>query len=292
MLWLIPLLFALSLGGLAWVVLRALCEGAHSYASVHSEQTARQFEDLFLFIPPHRIAEAGWAASGAAFILIFLLTADSFASIRVVTLAGLLGAIAGAGALQTPRLLVSLLRRRRRLRFSVQLVETLVGMSNALKAGFSITQAFEAVVRDGESPIAEEFGAFLKETQLGVSFSAALDNLEIRVGSDDLTLVVLSIETARRTGGNLTEIFEKISATIRERMRIEKRIQTLTAQGRLQGIVVGAMPLIIAIALLIVDPDMMLPFLHSPTGYVVVLAVAALILCGALTIRKIVSIDV
>jgi hypothetical protein len=110
--------------------------------------------------------------------------------------------------------------------------------------------------------------------------------------SADLTLVVQAIEAARKTGGNLTEVFEKISATIRERMRIEGRIRTLTAQGRLQGIIVSIMPLIIGVALMIVDPEMTRPFIQSPAGFFVMVAVGVLIGLGALVIRKIVNIDV
>jgi tight adherence protein B len=165
-------------------------------------------------------------------------------------------------------------------------------MSNALKAGFSITQAVESVVKEGQNPIAQEFSLFLQETRVGVGFSEALNNLDRRVGSDDLTLVVMAIDTARKTGGNLTEIFEKIASTIRERLRIEGRIRTLTAQGRLQGWIVGAMPVIIGIAMMIVDPTLMLPFLHSRVGLVVIGAVAVLILAGGLVIRKIIRIDI
>jgi tight adherence protein B len=165
-------------------------------------------------------------------------------------------------------------------------------MSNALKAGFSITQAFESVAKEGEQPIAQEFDMFLQQTRLGVNFSDALTNMEERVGSADLSLVVNAIETARKTGGNLTEIFEKIASTIRERMRIENRIQTLTAQGRLQGLIVSMMPIVIGVALSIVDPAMMLPFLHSMTGLMIIATVIFLILCGGLVIRKIVNIDV
>ena len=116
--------------------------------------------------------------------------------------------------------------------------------------------------------------------------------MDDRVGSQDLSLVAMAIETARKTGGNLTEILEAISKTIRERMRIENRIKTLTSQGRLQGIVVGAMPIVICLALLVVDPGTMKPFLYSLTGLVVMLIVGILILCGALLIRKIINIDV
>ena len=116
--------------------------------------------------------------------------------------------------------------------------------------------------------------------------------MDVRIGSQDLSLVVMAIETARTTGGNLTEILGAISKTIRERMRIENRITTLTSQGRLQGIVVGAMPIVIAIALLIVDPETMKPFLNSMTGLIVMSIVAIMITCGGLMIRKIINIDV
>jgi tight adherence protein B len=176
--------------------------------------------------------------------------------------------------------------------FNSQLVDTLVNMSNALKAGFSITQAIEAVVNEGEQPIAQEFGLFLQQTRVGVTFSEALENLDRRVGSQDLTLVVQAIEAARRTGGNLTEVFEKIAATIRERMRIEGRIRTLTAQGRLQGLVVSIMPVIIGVAMMLVDPGLAGPFFRSSAGLFVGLAAACLIGLGALVIRKIVNIDI
>lgn len=288
---LIPTLFGLSLGGLAYVVLRALRAGAEAYSGAYAQATARQFEDIFLFIPPRRIAEAGWALGATTFVLIFLLT-GSLTSLRGFLVGTVLALLGAAGALRVPRMIVNLLRKRRLRRFNLQLVDTLISMSNALKAGFSITQAFESVVREGENPIAQEFSVFLHETRVGVSFSQAIANLEQRVGSEDLTLMVTAIETARRTGGSLTEILEKISATIRERIRIENRVRTLTAQGRLQGIIAGSMPLVIGIALLIVDPQLMLPFLHSTIGVLVIAFVVILVLAGALLIRKIINIDI
>lgn len=284
-------LFMLTFGGLSYVLLQALLSGAETYSGRYSADTARQFEDLFVFIPPRRIAEAGWAAAALVFMLVFLLTA-SLSSRQGVVIGLTLGLLAGAAALQAPRALLHVLRQRRLHRFNVQLVDTLVNMSNALKAGFSILQAFESIARNGENPIAQEFDLFLQQTRVGVNFSEALRNLEERVPSEDLSLVVQSIEVARQTGGNLTEVFEKIAATIRERMRIENRIRTLTAQGRLQGIIVGAMPLVILFALLVVDPDLMKPFLHSAIGIATMIGVAILVTCGGLLIRKIIRIDV
>lgn len=290
--WLIiPLLFGTSVAGLCYVVMRATFSGAEAYSGAYSETTARQFEDIFLFIPPKRIAEIGLAISAVLFLVVFLLICD-WSSPRSIVIALLFGTSAALLGMRVPTQVLKFLKARRRRRFNLQLVDTLVSMSNALKAGFSILQAFESVVRDGENPIAQEFDVFLQQTRLGVSFSEALKNLDHRVGSDDLTLVVLAIESARQTGGNLTEVFETISTTIRQRMRIENRIRTLTAQGRLQGIIVGLMPIVIGFAFMVVDPEMMRPFLHSTLGMAIMGAVAVLIAMGGFVIRKIIAIDV
>lgn len=291
MLILIPLLFGISAAGLAYVGLKALRAGGEAYSDAYSSEAARAFEDMFLFIPRKRIAEAGWAAGGGAFLLVFF-TIGGVTSWRGLPAAFILAALAGGLAMLSPKMVIEILRQRRLRMFNNQLVDTLVNMSNALKAGFSISQAIEAVVDEGENPIAQEFALFLQQTRVGVTFSDALENLDKRVGSQDLSLVVQAIEAARKTGGNLTEVFEKISATIRERMRIEDRIRTLTAQGRLQGLVVSVMPVIIGIAMMIVDPEMAGPFFRSGAGLFVGLVAASLIGLGALVIRKIVNIDI
>jgi tight adherence protein B len=281
----------LSFAGIAFVLLRAFTAGAETYSGVYSEKTARKFEDLFLFIPPRRIAEAGWACAGAAFLGISLAAFDPERPLFSL-LGAAIGAMAGAAALQLPDQVLALLRTRRRRRFNEQLVDALGHMSNALRAGFSITQSFETVVANGENPIAQEFEVFLQQTRVGIPFSDALVNLDQRVGSEDLELVCAAMDTARRTGGNLTEIFDKISLTIRERMRIERRVLTLTAQGRLQGVIVGSMPLFVVIAMIVVRPGIMLPYLHTAAGLSAMAAVIVLVTLGALIIRKIIRIDV
>lgn len=287
----IPILFMISFIGLSYVLISAFLSGAELYSDTYTQDTAKEFEDVFLFIPPRRIGEIGWALSVAIFITIFL-TVGNFESAAGFMAGLLLASLGSLAGFHTPKALLKLLKQRRLRRFNLQLVETLVSMSNALKAGFSIMQAFESVVKEGEKPIAQEFDVFLQQTRVGVNFSDALRNLEERVNSDDLALVVGAIETARKTGGNLTEILEKISSTIRERMRIENRIRTLTSQGRMQGIVAACMPLIIGMALMAVQPELMRPFLHSAVGAVSITAVTLLIGLGWLVIRKIVNIDV
>jgi tight adherence protein B len=174
----------------------------------------------------------------------------------------------------------------------VQLVDSLVGMSSALKAGFSILQAFETIVKQNLNPISQEFSLFLQQVRVGVKFEDALHNMEDRVGSEDLQLMNQSIEIARLTGGNLTEVFEKIASTIRERMRIQQRIRSLTAQGRLQGIVVGLMPVALLFLMTMVDAKMMMAFFASKIGIGMIVMAALLVLGGALIIRKIVDIRI
>lgn len=288
---LIPLLYGVSFMLLIFALLRAIKAGAETYASVYTESTARQFAEMFFFIPPRRLLEISWVAAAAGFLIFFLLIGD-FSSIAGLIRGIIAGGIAGAAALSLPRHVLSLLKRRRQRAFNEQLVDALMTMSNALRSGSSILQAFEHIVRQNRNPISIEFSLFLQQTRVGVKFEDALDNLDKRVASEDLTIMIRAIEIARQTGGNLTEVFEKIAHTIRERIRIQGRVLALTAQGRLQGMVVGLMPLVLAGVIFVLDPRMMLTFTGSPIGIIMIGAILTLEIAGALMIRKIVAIDI
>ena len=181
---------------------------------------------------------------------------------------------------------------RRREKFNQQLPEALATMSNALRAGFSIAQAFDSVVEQDVSPTSEEFAILQQQLKIGMSFEDALASLAQRVGSDDLLLVTTAILISRKTGGNVTEIFDKISETIRGRQKIERKVKTLTAQGRMQGMIVSAMPVFLGLVMTVIKPGLMIPFLTSFTGVMSVLVMCALIFVGWLMIRKIIRIDV
>lgn len=291
MFWLVPSLFAICTAMLVYVLLMALRDAEEEHISAYSADTARQFEDLFLFIPPEQIRRLTHITALVVFLLLFMLAGSmiSLAGIIRGTAAGILGAVV---VYLMPRFILKILKRRRLERFNSQLPGALNGMSNALKAGFSIQQAIDIVVKEGESPIAEEFGMFLQQLRVGVQFEEAMAQMDVRVGSEDLTLVIQSIEIARQTGGDLTEVFDRIDETIRERQRIEGKIKALTAQGRIQGRVVGAMPVVLGVVLYLLDPDMMMTFLRSSAGIIVLCIVLLLEVCGAFFIRRIVDIDV
>ena len=184
------------------------------------------------------------------------------------------------------------LNERRRSKFNQQLPEALATMSNALRAGFSISQAFDSVVEAGEAPISEEFKILQQQLRIGMTMEDALETMSDRVGSEDLTLVTTAIVISRKTGGNVTQIFDNISETIRGRMRIERKVKSLTAQGRLQGIIVSLMPIFLGAVMTMIRPGMMLPFLASVTGLVSIVATCLLVGVGWLMIRKIIRIDV
>lgn len=184
------------------------------------------------------------------------------------------------------------LDRRRRDRFNLQLPEALSTMSNALRAGFSLAQAFDSVVEQDIEPMSGEFRILQQQLRIGMSFEDALESMSQRVGSDDLTLVTTSILISRRTGGNVTEIFDRISETIRGRMRIERKVKSLTAQGRMQGVIVSLMPVFLAVVMTVMKPNTMIPFLMSATGAVAVAVMTLLIVLGWLMIRKIIRIEV
>ena len=189
-------------------------------------------------------------------------------------------------------LLAKWLDRRRREKFNAQLPEALATMSNALRAGFSISQAFDSVVEQGEKPMSEEFSILQQQLKIGMSLEDALESMSARVGSDDLTLVTTASLISRKTGGNVTEIFDKISDTIRGRMKIERKVKTLTAQGRMQGLIVSAMPVFLGLIMTLIKPQMMIPYLTSFLGIMSVLVMSVLIFIGWMMIRKIIKIDV
>jgi tight adherence protein B len=290
-LWVIPSLFAVCAMLLGYVLLNALREAEESYASEYSADTARQLEDLFLFISPRQMIFISRTIALIVFLLFFFASGsmNSIGGFIRGVAAGLIGA---AISLFMQRFVLKVMKIRRLERFNHQLVDALSSMSNALKAGFSIQQAFESVVKEGANPIAQEFAMFLQQLRVGVRFEVALNDMEQRVGSEDLMLMTQAIEIARHTGGNLTEVFDRIAETIRERRRIEGKIKSLTAQGKIQGQVVGAMPFLLGFLLYMLDPEMMILFFRSPIGIGMLVIMLLMQLCGAYFIRKIVNIDV
>ena len=165
-------------------------------------------------------------------------------------------------------------------------------MSSSLKAGFSITQALEEIAEQDVHPLSVEFRLLIQEIHLGVPLDQALDNMCRRLECDDLDLVATAIITARQTGGELTGALERLAALIRERLRIARKLHAITAMGRMQAWMIGAMPFALLIGVNYVAPSLTEGLFDSILGYVMLAAVLLLDVIGFLVIRKITTIDI
>jgi tight adherence protein B len=191
-----------------------------------------------------------------------------------------------------PRMFVMYLRYKRLGTIDDQLVDALLLMSNALKAGLSLQQAMELVVREMKPPISDEFGRVVKEIHLGMLTDDALRHLRERVPLEDMRLAVDSILTLRETGGNLSETFEVISKTIVERKKVQGKIKTLTAQGMAQGVLICMMPPGLILLFSLMDENYMKPMFGTPIGWAMLSVVFLLDAVGLYLMFKLVQVDV
>ena len=191
-----------------------------------------------------------------------------------------------------PNWLLNFVRTRRGKRVEAQLMDAMVLLSNSLKSGLDIVQGFELVARDLVPPISEEFGLIIKNYQLGQTFERALEGMEDRVASRLLSYVIKAIVIQRTVGGNLTKIFDRIVENIREEGRLEEKMQALTAQQRIQSMVVGIMPWGMVILMSIFQPEVMAKYYFSPLGVMTVLFCAFWMSIGMSIVRKLGQITV
>ncbi len=175
--------------------------------------------------------------------------------------------------------------------FEAQLGDTLIMMCNGLKSGFSFQQTMENVANDMPAPIGMEFGRVCNEIRYGATMEEALNNMTERVKSPDLVLVVSAVLIQRTTGGNLSEILSTISNTIRDRIKIKGEISSITAQGRMSGLIIGALPIGIAAVLMVVNPDYMSTFFTTTAGNIMLVVSVIMEIFGFIAIRKVVTIE-
>jgi tight adherence protein B len=224
----------------------------------------------------------------ATIICMILFPAIVFILRRDIPLS-LLAAVLGFFA---PRWYVSYLQGKRLKAFNDQLGDIISMMVNGIRAGYSVLQAMEAVAKEMDEPASEEFGRVVKEVQLGLSLEQALDNLLRRVPSDDLDMTVTAIKVQQEVGGNLAEVLDTISFTIRERVRIKGEIRALTAQARYSGYIVSFLPIGVALLVYTINPRFMGAMFKDPCGWMMLGVAGAGIISGFFITRKIADIEV
>ncbi|MDD7744813.1 MAG: type II secretion system F family protein [Mitsuokella jalaludinii] len=237
--------------------------------------------------------QADWPIRGTEFEAILLLWGGLVGLITfLVTLKGamfiagaLAGILMGLG-------LLGLRIRRRRKKFTNQLGDMLTMVANALRAGFSFMQAFELISREMDAPMGREVQLVVNEVNLGNTLESALDNMQRRVASPDFELVVTAVLIQRQVGGDLASILDTISETIAERVRMRREVMTLTAQGRASALVVSCIPIGLAAAVSILNPNYLKPLIETELGRMFIVAAVILQLIGFIVIHRIVDIEI
>ncbi len=209
-----------------------------------------------------------------------------FTSVAILFLPGFV-----AGSLIIPILIIRRAKVKRTVNFNQQLSGALSTMANSLRVGFSLFQAMKSLSEEMPSPLSVEFRRTLQEINLGTQTDRALQNMCDRIKSEDLELVVMAIIIQRQVGGNLSEVLDNIAHTIMERIKVQREVRTLTAQGRISGIIIGLLPLFLAAAIYLINPEYIISFFTNPLGYFLIGLGFCSQLIGIMFIRKIVNID-
>ncbi len=265
----------------AFMLMHAAIAGYSAYQRRFTSVARSRLKEAFLFINPN---------------LLFLLSVGG-----VLVVSPLLWFLAGSPGLSIavavfsvigPRVGFAVINRRRRAKIVKQLPDVLLMLGSSLRAGTSLQIALDLAIRETRAPLSQELGVVVQEQRLGVALEDALDTMSTRLKLEEIDLVVTAMVIARDVGGNLADTLDRLAHTLRAKATMEGKIRSLTSQGKLQGLIVGSLPLFLMFVLSSMQHDAMLPLFHTLIGYAVLGVIAILELVGFLMIRKIVTIDV
>ncbi len=226
------------------------------------------------------------------YIILNLLSPVFFGALALLIFRSIMFLVGVLFGLFVPRMVVNILSKRRLKQFNNQLGPAINLMVNGLRSGYSMLQSMESVARDMPPPISDEFGRVTLEIGLGIPNDEALQHLGKRVPSDDLGLMITAINVQHEVGGNLAEILDVISFTIRERVRIKGEIAALTAQGMMTGYVISGLPIALALILTAMNKEYMGRMFTMTCGWMMLGVSLVLIVLGFVAMMKIVQIEV
>lgn len=275
------LIAAVIAGGIVWFFTDVFLNAAEEYREHFKERASSNLAAMFLFIEADKL-----------FALNMIFIAIAFALVWLFTGLLILAAVVAIGLGASYPFVLRYLRNRRVNRAISQLPDALAAIASGMKSGQSLQQAMETVVTFEKGVIAQELTLFLRELRVGVSFNEALDNFYSHLPRIEVQLVAAAMKIARETGSNLAETLDRIASTLRAKMQMEGKIKALTSQGKLQGIVMAALPAFLAGAITLMEPKAMHYLYTTWYGWLVIGGVATMDMIGYFFIRKIVTIDV
>ena len=241
----------------------------------------RELPESFLFVDPRHYAVA-------TLVLVLLVATVAYA----LSGSGIPASLAGAGALLLPTAVARWLRRRRRRQLLYQLPDAIDLLAASLRSGLGLTAAFAHLAQHQTGPLHQELGLLVRKQRLGATLEAALEDLHRRLGGAEVGLLITAVSVAGRLGGNLSDVLQRLSHTLREKQAIEGKIAALTAQGRMQARIVGALPLLLLVVMTRMEPQAMHLLYTTRAGWATLLVLAVLEVSGALLLRRLVRIDV
>jgi tight adherence protein B len=252
----------------------------------HREYVIQKLDLMFVEVEPKKITIS-------LLLLSFGMGTLAFIAVWPNIIAGMIiGSIFVVAGWTVPKYIVESMYTRRCTRFVDQMVDGLTIMGNGIRSGLSAPQSMERVVENMGNPISQEFNLVLSQMRLGLSFEEALNGLAARIPNPDVQMFVLAINILKETGGNLAETFSTIVETLRDRQKVEKKIEALTAQGIMQGIIISLVPFFLLVVYWFVDPNYVKPLFTTTLGLIALVIMLGLQILGGLMIRSIVKIKV
>lgn len=250
------------------------------------DQIAKHLELMFVEVNDRQLTWALILVSvGLGLIFFILLWPNLIAGFIVGGVFTLLG-------WTLPKHLFAMLYERRCNEFVNQMVDATTILANGVRAGLSVTQAMDRVAKNLKNPISQEFRLVLSQNQLGRPIEECLNELGERVPRADVQMFVTAVNILKETGGNMAETFQTINSTIRERQKIEKKIEALTAQGLMQGVIISLVPFILLVVFYFADPNYVKPMFTTALGWAFLALVLVLQIIGGIMIKKIITIKV
>jgi tight adherence protein B len=265
----------------ALLTMFATASGYAAYRRRFTDVARARLEDAFVFIDPERIF---MASAGGAVVLPLVVWLASASLVPAV--------LSALAVLVLPRTAYALIHRRRRLQIALQLPDVLLLIGSSLRAGTSLQIALDLAIRETPAPLAQELAVVVREQRLGMALEEALETMARRLKMEEIDLVVTAMSLARDVGGNLAETLDRLAGTLRAKAIMEGKIRALTSQGKLQGLIVGLLPVFLMFVLSSMEPAAMRPLFHTWWGWAVLGVIGILEMIGFWMIRKIVTIDV
>lgn len=275
------LLVFLSASMLAYALLLKGQSFMAGYKETFTESASANMADMFLFVDATRLFYINLVAIVVIPLLIWISIGDLPTAIAVFVLLAIL-----------PGIMYRTMRRKRLRKFEEQLPDALLMLTGAMRAGASLNIALEGLVKEQPAPINQEFELFMREQRIGVDFEKSLTNMDKRLPIQDFAMFTSALRINREIGGNLAEILESLAETLRRKHTMEGKIESLTAQGKLQGIVMTGLPVLLGVLLYFLEPAAMSKLWTTTIGYGVLAIIIIMEFMGYVMIRKITSIDV